>query len=60
MIRPIGSVEKTRTPRLMELALLAAISLADVAEAAPDGAVIFSDLCASCHAETRLGGTGPR
>lgn len=59
MIRPIGSVEKTRTPRLMELALLAAISLAGVAEAAPDGAVIFSDLCASCHAETRLGGTGP-
>ncbi|MEZ5912353.1 MAG: cytochrome D1 domain-containing protein [Paracoccaceae bacterium] len=27
--------------------------------AAPDGAAIFGDLCASCHAETRLGGTGP-
>lgn len=27
--------------------------------AAPDGAAIYADLCASCHAETRLGGTGP-
>ncbi|MBV7378888.1 nitrite reductase [Maritimibacter sp. DP4N28-5] len=27
--------------------------------AAPDGATIYSDLCASCHGETRLGGVGP-
>ncbi|WP_458524346.1 cytochrome D1 domain-containing protein [Pontitalea aquivivens] len=27
--------------------------------AGPDGAMIYADLCASCHAETRLGGTGP-
>lgn len=29
------------------------------ARAEPDGAMIYADLCASCHAETRLGGTGP-
>lgn len=33
--------------------------LAGAALAAPDGATIYADLCASCHAETRLGGTGP-
>ncbi len=33
--------------------------LASVAFAAPDGAMIYADQCASCHAETRLGGTGP-
>ncbi|MCW8843174.1 MAG: nitrite reductase, partial [Rhodobacteraceae bacterium] len=27
--------------------------------AGPDGAEIYRDQCASCHAETRLGGTGP-
>lgn len=27
--------------------------------AAPSGAALFSEHCASCHAETRLGGTGP-
>ncbi len=27
--------------------------------AGPDGAIIYADQCASCHAETRLGGTGP-
>lgn len=27
--------------------------------AGPNGAEIYRDLCASCHAETRLGGTGP-
>lgn len=36
------------------LSLLALPALAD-----PDGQVIYDDLCASCHAETRLGGTGP-
>ena len=35
-------------------ALLAAPALAQ-----PDGATIYADLCASCHAETRLGGSGP-
>jgi cytochrome c553/WD40 repeat protein len=25
----------------------------------PDGAAIYADLCAGCHAETRFGGTGP-
>ena len=34
--------------------LLAAPSFAE-----PDGAAIYADLCASCHAETRLGGKGP-
>ncbi|MEZ5777422.1 MAG: cytochrome D1 domain-containing protein [Paracoccaceae bacterium] len=32
---------------------------ASPAQAAPDGAAIFSEHCAACHAETRLGGTGP-
>ncbi|MDI3337607.1 cytochrome D1 domain-containing protein [Defluviimonas aestuarii] len=27
--------------------------------AGPDGTAIFADHCSSCHAETRLGGTGP-
>jgi len=40
----------------MALALLAAPT---PATARPDGAAIYADLCASCHAETRLGGTGP-
>ena len=35
------------------------ILLAGTALAAPDGAMIYADQCASCHAETRLGGTGP-
>lgn len=36
-----------------------ALALATPALAQPDGAAIYADLCASCHAETRLGGTGP-
>jgi cytochrome c553 len=47
MIRRTGSISAA-------LALLAGAALA-----APDGATIYADLCASCHAETRLGGTGP-
>lgn len=37
--------------------LLAMVPGAVFAE--PDGAAIYADHCASCHAETRLGGTGP-
>ena len=33
--------------------------LAGAVRGEPDGAVIYVDLCASCHAETRLGGNGP-
>ncbi len=33
--------------------------LATSALAGPDGAMIYADQCAACHAETRLGGTGP-
>jgi len=33
--------------------------LAFPAIAEPDGATIYADQCASCHAATRLGGTGP-
>jgi cytochrome c553/WD40 repeat protein len=47
MIRRTGSISAV-------LALLAGAAIA-----APDGAAIYADLCASCHAETRLGGTGP-
>ena len=32
---------------------------AGAVKAEPNGAEIYADLCASCHAETRLGGTGP-
>jgi cytochrome c553 len=40
--------------------LIASFSLlATAALAAPNGAAIYADLCASCHAETRLGGKGP-
>jgi mono/diheme cytochrome c family protein len=40
-------------------ALLLGLSLAGPAFAQPNGALIYRDLCASCHAESRLGGTGP-
>ena len=33
--------------------------LATTALAAPDGAMIYADQCASFHADTRFGGTGP-
>jgi DNA-binding beta-propeller fold protein YncE len=33
--------------------------LAGAVRGEPDGAVIYADLCASCHAESRLGGKGP-
>ncbi len=40
--------------------LIASFSLfATMAAAGPDGAAIYADLCSSCHADTRLGGTGP-
>ena len=39
--------------------IVAAVLLTGAAHAAPDGGEIYRDLCASCHAETRLGGTGP-
>lgn len=39
--------------------LLLGLSLAGPAFAQPNGALIYRDLCASCHAESRLGGTGP-
>ena len=48
MIRPI-----------VFFSLLATSTLATTAIAGPDGAMIYADQCASCHAETRLGGTGP-
>ena len=38
---------------------LAFCLVAGAAGAAPDGAAIYTDLCAACHAETRLGGKGP-
>jgi cytochrome c553/WD40 repeat protein len=40
-------------------AALVLMTIAGAVKAAPDGAMIFSDLCAACHSETRLGGTGP-
>lgn len=46
MIRPIASISM-----LLALAMPAA--------AGPDAAALFRDNCASCHAPTRLGGTGP-
>lgn len=35
------------------------VLLAGAAAAGPDGAAIYADHCAACHAETRLGGKGP-
>ncbi|MBE0452731.1 cytochrome D1 domain-containing protein [Roseovarius autotrophicus] len=40
-------------------ALAAALLIASPASAAPDGAALYAAHCAACHAETRLGGTGP-
>ena len=39
--------------------LAAALAIASPALAGPDGQEIYNDLCASCHAESRLGGIGP-
>jgi len=36
-----------------------AAALAAPAWAAPDGAALYAEHCAACHAESRLGGTGP-
>ena len=36
-----------------------AVALAAPALGEPDGASLFKEHCAACHAETRLGGTGP-
>ena len=65
---PRGPAPRGRTPslsaRLLRFALkptaLFAATIATVpALADPDGEAIYNDLCASCHAETRLGGIGP-
>jgi WD40 repeat protein/cytochrome c553 len=48
MIRPI-----------VFFSLLATTALAGPVTAGPDGAMIYADHCAACHATTRLGGTGP-
>jgi cytochrome c553/WD40 repeat protein len=42
---------------IASISLLVAMTLP--ASAGPDAAVLFQDHCASCHAPTRLGGTGP-
>ncbi len=39
--------------------VLSSLLLAAPAAAAPDAKALFSENCASCHAESRLGGTGP-
>ena len=39
--------------------LAVGVAVASPAQAGPDAAGIYTDLCASCHAETRLGGKGP-
>ncbi|MCT8329562.1 nitrite reductase [Acidimangrovimonas sediminis] len=43
----------------MRVLATAVALLAAPAQAAPDAAALFSEHCAACHAETRLGGTGP-
>ncbi len=46
--------------RIVFSSLLAALpALAETPGTAADGGAIFADHCASCHGETRLGGTGP-
>jgi cytochrome c553 len=42
---------------IVSISLLAALAVP--ASAGPDAAALFQDNCASCHAPTRLGGTGP-
>ena len=42
--------------RILSIGLL---MLATPALATPDGAALYAEHCASCHAESRLGGTGP-
>jgi len=44
-------------PRIVSISLLATLPAIAVAE--PDAAALYAEHCAVCHAETRLGGTGP-
>ncbi|MFZ1814382.1 MAG: cytochrome D1 domain-containing protein [Rhizobiaceae bacterium] len=54
----IPSIASSRAFRLACGALVAVL-LSSPAIAGPDGAAIYQDQCASCHSQTRLGGTGP-
>ena len=43
--------------RIASFSLVALLATPTLAQ--PEGAAIYADLCASCHADTRLGGKGP-
>jgi mono/diheme cytochrome c family protein/WD40 repeat protein len=43
----------------LAVALLCGITLAEVSRAEPDGSSLYSEHCATCHGEARLGGVGP-
>ena len=58
MTRRTGSSRLAASPGLAAFCLFAAM-LAAPALAGPDGRTLFMEHCAACHAETRLGGTGP-
>lgn len=45
--------------RIVLASLLAFPGLVQAVWAEPDGAAIYADRCAGCHADTRFGGTGP-
>jgi len=54
----IPNTVSSRVKRALAAVLVAGLS-ANGATAGPDGETIYQDLCASCHAATRLGGIGP-
>lgn len=58
MIRHIVSSSPFRAAQTAA-AVAVAVGLSLPAAATPDGKMIYDDLCAACHAETRLGGVGP-
>lgn len=55
MIRPIASFSRLALAALTA-GLLAPVS---IASAEPDAVALFAEHCATCHAASRLGGTGP-
>lgn len=60
MTQRTASSDRARTLAAAGLAAAALLAaLAPPALADPDGQTIYRDQCAACHAETRLGGTGP-
>ncbi|MCB1334886.1 MAG: c-type cytochrome [Roseivivax sp.] len=55
----IPRIVSSNALHLGALVLAAGVMLPGAGRSDPSGQTIYQDLCAACHAESRLGGTGP-